>query len=65
MSYAAPHIKPSHVGLLHEKMGISKGKRISIGDLMKKKSAAKRSGNGALVKETTFAINAKGWNHAG
>lgn len=55
-------IKPSHQGLLHEEMGIPKGKKISIGDLMKKKSRDKKDGNAAGEKRDTFAINAKGWN---
>ena len=63
MAYTPPHIKASHRGLLHEEMGIPKDKKISIGALMRKKASAKRSGNGAEVKRTTFAINARGWHH--
>lgn len=56
-------IQPSHEGLLHEEMGIPKGKKISIGDLMKKKSRDKKDGNVAGEKRDTFAINAKDWGH--
>lgn len=59
------HIKPSHKGLLHEAMGIPMHKKIGIGELMKKKSAAKASGNTKLEKQVVFAENAKHWNHAG
>ncbi len=52
-------IKPSHKGLLHKKLGVKKGKKISSSTLQK----AKRSKNPKLRKEATFAINAKKWNH--
>jgi hypothetical protein len=54
-------IKPSHVGMLHEAMGIPKGKKIGIADLMKTKSRAKASGNVKVEKEATFAQNARSW----
>lgn len=58
-------IKPSQKGLLHEKMGIPKGKKIGMGDLMKTKNRAKQMGDTKLEKEAVFAQNAKSWNHAG
>lgn len=57
-------IKPSHQGLLHKEMGIPEDRKISIGDLMKKKARDKRTGDTAGVKRDTFAINARGWNHS-
>ncbi len=57
MTYHSPHIKPSHVGLLHEEMGIPKGKKIGIGHLMQAKSKAKRAGNSKMVRQATFALN--------
>lgn len=52
-------IKPSHEGLLHEEMGVPKGRKISIGDLMRKESRDKREHNAAGVKRDVFALNAK------
>jgi len=63
MSYIAPHIKPSHRGMLHEEMGVPEGKKIGIGALMKKKSQAKREGDTALEKRVIFAQNARKWHH--
>lgn len=55
----AINIKPSHEGLLHEEMGIPKGKKISIGALMRKKANDKREHNTAGLRRDVFAINAK------
>ena len=52
-------IKPSHVGRLHEALGIPKGKKISIAELMSAKSRAKRTGNAALMKQATYAENVR------
>lgn len=60
----AINIKPSHVGLLHEEMGIPKGKKIGIADLMRKKARDKREGNTAAEKRDVFAINARHFKHA-
>jgi hypothetical protein len=57
----AIHIKPSHKGLLHKKLGVPQGKPIPAS----KVAAAKKSGDPTLVKEATFAQNAKHWNHKG
>jgi hypothetical protein len=56
-------IKPSHKGLLHKAMGISKGKKIPSGKLAKAKTAAKKSGNVKREKQIVFAQNAKKWKH--
>lgn len=56
-------IKKSHEGLLHREMGIKPAEKISIGDLMKKKSRDKREGNTAGLRRDVFAINARSWNH--
>lgn len=50
------HIKPSHKGLLHKKLGIPQGQPIPSRDL-----SVKPGDSEALVKEKTFAKNAKGW----
>lgn len=52
-------IKPSHEGLLHEKLGIPQGESIPA----KKLSKAENSQSPALRKEATFAENAKHWHH--
>jgi hypothetical protein len=59
------HIKSSHRGMLHEELGIAKGKKIGISTLMNAKARAKRTGNTPLQKRATFAENTKSWNHAG
>jgi hypothetical protein len=46
-------------------MGVPSGKKLKLSDILKKKSAAKASGNTALEKQATFAANARSWNHAG
>jgi hypothetical protein len=53
------HIKPSHEGLLHKKLGVPEGKKIGMGALL----AAKNSGNEKTRKQAQFAINAKKWKH--
>lgn len=59
----SPTIQPSHRGLLHEHMGLKPGQKISIGDLMREKKKAKRSGDVAEEKRVVFAENARKWNH--
>ena len=56
-------IKPSHEGLLHKRMGIKKGKKISEGSLEKEKAAAKKSGDVKELREVVFAENARKWHH--
>lgn len=46
-------IKPSHRGLLHEKLGVPKGEKIPEAKINK----AKKSSSPALRKEATFAKN--------
>jgi len=53
-------IKPSMRGALHEELEISQDKKISLGTLMKAKERARRTGNGTLMKRTTYAINVRG-----
>lgn len=56
------HIQPSHAGLLHKAMGVPEGKKLSLADILRTKSRAKRSGDPKLVKQATFAANARSWN---
>jgi hypothetical protein len=53
------NIKKSHVGLLHEKLGLKPGKKIPVATLdnakMKAKSTKKK-------EEIQFAINSRKWN---
>ena len=58
---SAPSIKPSHRGMLHHEMGIPEGKKISIGDLMRKEARDKKEHNVARERRDTFAINARSW----
>ena len=53
------HIKPSHEGKLHEKLGVPAGEKIPEAKLAK----AKNSDSAALRKEATFAENAKHFQH--
>jgi hypothetical protein len=54
----AINIKPSHRGLLHKDLGVKKGKKIPLSELME----AKKSSNPAERKRATFAANARRWN---
>lgn len=54
----AIHIKKSHKGLLHKKLGVPKGEKIPAGRL----AAALDSKSESLRKEAQFAKNAKGWS---
>jgi hypothetical protein len=54
-------IKPANKGKLHKKMGVPADKKITSSALAKKKAAAKKRGDTATVKQTTFAINARKW----
>ena len=49
------HIKASHKGLLHEKLGVPKGEKIP----MKKVEKAAKSKSPTLKKEAVFAENVK------
>jgi len=55
----AIYIKPSHKGLLHEKLGVPQGQKISTAKLLK----ALKSKSPALRKEANFARNARTFNH--
>jgi hypothetical protein len=55
-------IAPSHRGLEHERLGVPKGKKISIGQLMRAKARDKKEGNTTGEREDQFAINARKWN---
>jgi hypothetical protein len=55
----AIHIKKSHKGLLHKKLGISQSKGIPLSSLQR----AKQSSSPAERKEANFAINARKWHH--
>jgi hypothetical protein len=57
------HIKKQNKGLLHKKLGIGQGKKISGHTLDAEKARAKKSGNTKLEREVVFAQNAKKWNH--
>ena len=48
------HIKPSHEGRLHDKLGVPEGKPIPA----KKLAEAKKSPDPATRKQATFAENA-------
>jgi hypothetical protein len=58
----AININPEHEGKLHARMGVSRGKKIKIGDLMAEEHKAKRTGDTTLEREAVFAINARKWN---
>jgi hypothetical protein len=58
----SPMIKPSHRGLLHERLGIPEGKKISVATLMRAKGRDKARGDGAAVKQDVFALNFGGHN---
>lgn len=53
------HIKPSHEGLLHEKLHIPEGQKIPVSALMQAKHAKSQ----AERQEATFALNARHFNH--
>jgi hypothetical protein len=55
---AKVHIKASHRGLLHRKLGIPEGTKIPMARL----TAAKHSQSPALRKEANFAKNFGGHN---
>lgn len=52
------HIKPSHKGLLHKKLGIKEGDKIPLKDLTIKSGDSPNT-----IKQKTFAKNAKSWSH--
>ncbi len=53
-----PLIKPSHRGLLHEKLGIPQGQPIPVAEIKK----AEHSSSPALRREARFADNARKWH---
>mgnify|MGYP000126745966 CR=1 FL=1 len=57
------HIKPENEGKLRRKMGAKKGEKLSLAEMKAKLAAAKKAGNTELVKQLTFAINARKWKH--
>lgn len=52
-------IQKSHEGLLHDEMGIPRGKNITIGALMAKKKKDKKEHNIPGERRDVFALNAK------
>ena len=52
------HIKESHKGLLHKKLGIKEGKEIPLSKLK-----VNEGDSPATVKQKTFAKNARSWHH--
>lgn len=52
------HIKESHKGLLHKKLGIKEGKSIPASKL-----EVKPGDSPSTIKQKTFAKNAKSWHH--
>lgn len=62
---AAIALNPANKGLLHKKMGVPEGKKLSTSELESEKNSAKKSGNVKLEREAQFAINAKKWHHKG
>lgn len=52
------HIKPSHEGRLHEKLGVAEDKPIPTSRLKDEPGDS-----AALAKEKNFARNAKKWKH--
>lgn len=57
------HIKKSHEGLLHKKLGKKAGSPLTVSELQAKLTAAKKSGNVKLERELVFAINAHHFHH--
>jgi hypothetical protein len=55
------HIQPSHEGLLHKKMGVKEGSKISASSEAKVAARAKKEGDVKLEREAVFAENAKKW----
>lgn len=55
------HIKKSHEGDLSKKMGVPKKDNIPVDALKAEKKKAEKHGDEKLVKQTTFALNAKKW----
>ena len=55
------HIKPSHEGLLHKDLGVSKKKKLTESEL----SSARHSEDPAVRRRAVFAENAKHWHHGG
>lgn len=54
---AGIYIKASHKGLLHKKLGVKEGEHIPSGKLK-----VHEGDSPALVKEKTFAKNARSWH---
>lgn len=52
-------IKPSHVGLLHQDLGVPDGEPIPAESI----ETAEHSQDPAVRKRAVFAANAKKWNH--
>lgn len=57
----AMKIKISHPGALHKTMGIPKGDKIPMSSLKAEKTKAKKTDNSKLMKQVTFAENARKW----
>lgn len=54
-------ISITHPGALHKEMGVPKGDKIPMGALKSEKAKAKKTGNAKLMKQVTFAENARNW----
>lgn len=54
-------IEIKRTGVLHKEMGIPEGKKIPLTEIKSVKEEAKRDGDTRLVRQATFAENARGW----
>jgi len=52
-------LNPAHRGLLHKRLGIAEGKKLSVKNL----AQAARSQNPKEREEANFAKNARSWKH--
>lgn len=50
-------IKPSHRGLLHEMLGVAKGKKIPRSKIRADLAKSKRTGNVAEERRDVYALN--------
>jgi hypothetical protein len=56
---ASIHIKPSHKGLLHKRLGVKKGSKIPVAALEK----AAHSSSETAREQAQFALNSRKWRH--
>ena len=55
------HINPAHKGETRARLHAKEGEKLTVSDLLKDESKARKKGNTKVIRQDQFAINEKHW----